>query len=102
MPLTEQEKELAKSSRCFRGNQWGKRDIWGIKDEGLTPEGLVAQARGEGFILDEDGMYVPESYDRTIRDTAWYDVSSWVGFTCSTYRVALEVCRERIFERAQY
>lgn len=102
MPLTDIEKELAKSSRCFRGNQWGTKDVWGTKDEGLTPEGLVAQARGERFTLDENEMYVPESRDRTIRDTAWFAVSQWVGFSCNTYLIALEVYRERIFERAMY
>lgn len=102
MPLTEEEKELAKSSRCFRGSQWGKRDVWGTKDEGLTPDGLVAQVRGETFMLNESGLYIPVYRDRTIRDSAWADVSRWVGFTPATYLVALQVLRERIFERAMY
>jgi len=79
--LTKQEQDVARSSIFF------SRDWWGSPEEGLSPEGKVAQSRGAKFTTkrpDDDRallrMEPSDDADMDIATQALADVAKWLGF----------------------
>ena len=104
--LTEKEKEIAKSSKFLNGES----GYWGTSKDGMCPIGAVAFERGVKFntyVTDRnyDG-YSPDFSDpknKALFLSAQFDVISWLDFDeCNTFFAALEIQKEKIFERAIY